>query len=91
MTKIIRAENRHIFDGKAQNCNRCPIALALLEVTGLPFKVLENRILISRNEFFDYADIKTIPLPYSARYFVTDFDGGSKVYPFEFAIEWPFD
>jgi hypothetical protein len=82
---LVRVEELDIRAGRRENCEGCPLALAIHRALGYPVyvagedvgectgdpKVLGSRLAV---------------LPARARRFVKDFDAGRKVRPFEFRL-----
>ena len=73
----------HIARGERGQCSSCPLALAVLDATGLTPSVSLRRVLIpgmSGDWIF---------LPDKAIRFRERFDDGKKVTPFSFTLEVP--
>lgn len=79
----VRVLKRHIEAGEPATCDRCPIALALNEATGLHWEVGEYKAIAK--ELSCYFDV-----PVEARFFVEDFDRGETVEPFSFEMPEPY-
>ncbi len=76
----IYVRRRHIEGGKRLDCEMCPIALAIKEITGKYTKVLTAIARVSAAPPF--------ALPHSARRFIQRFDSGEPVKPFMFVLKY---
>lgn len=85
----IRVTGQHIIDGKVEDCQKCPIALALLEQANMP----GARAEVSESELNLYAPDGTYSAvtPQAAREFILAFDECRGVRPFEFGVSWNFE
>ena len=75
----VKVNNDHIQYGVKRNCEKCPIALALQDE--FPYHAIEvgdDGVTIGA----DYYD-----LPEIAQDFISDFDDGMSVQPFEFMLD----
>lgn len=85
----IRVLEDHIMRGEAENCEKCPIALALLDQLTGPVEFIE----VSEAEITVHlpgGDYYTADAPAEAASFISLFDHGQDVRPFEFAVAWSF-
>lgn len=80
-----------IAEGEKYKCERCPVALGIIRVVRpVPPQVLMAGAFAA--VLWDKARGKavwSVELPPSAQQFITDFDHGSPVAPFEFDLEVP--
>lgn len=74
----IKVTEEHIAKGRRGCCERCPVALAIREMT--PCESVRVSSVILR-----IADTH-VALPWHAGVFVTDYDQGRPVQPFEFEL-----
>lgn len=71
----------HIDNGTTQDCERCPIALAVLDCISNP-----GTVAVDSDEIqLDYQDHHAVyDMPTKAMNFIADFDAGYHVQPFTF-------
>ena len=74
---VVRVLKRHIDKGAVDNCNRCPIALAIRERSGKSVSVRAYDVSVGDDEYV---------LPETASNFIFAFDSGKAVRPFKFTI-----
>lgn len=81
----IHVRPHHIAAGKREDCEACPIALALTEATG------RQGWEVGDSQAWLWAPmvLRHYPLPDVATRFVHDFDAGRPVRPFSFEVEGP--
>lgn len=84
MIKTINVTQKHIDKGLRNNCQACPVALALREQT--PYV---NCMLDSSSIFWGDKDATYSKVPYNVKTFIHNFDGIFGVEPFSFNIEMP--
>ncbi len=82
---LVKVTQKHIDEGKRADCYTCPIALAILDIDPKPVNVQVKysyvMIYIEKNGKY-----KQYELPWEAREFISKFDNGKKVEPFEFEL-----
>jgi hypothetical protein len=76
---LIKVTRDHIMRGVRVSVSGCPIGLAIQETTGFTYEV-------SHCHAHRSGDITVVRLPPSAKRFISDFDGGWEVSPFEFEL-----
>jgi hypothetical protein len=83
MKKRIRVTNRAIINGDRHSQTECPIALAMRSLFrhGEWLRVRDDEVRIG-----DLHCYHCIPLPKSAKIFISRFDEGNPVKPFSFTI-----
>ena len=82
----IRVTREDIDNGEAGDCDRCPVALALLRHTNADEVTVGNcgvDIFHDSGLVVDYG----VDLPEVARDFIKKFDTGRDVEPFEFEVD----
>ena len=88
MTTIVVVTTEHIERGEPENCERCPVALAIMDAlpaAGVP-EVGPSQISFRVSDY-QWADIG---LPPEAIDFIETFDGGTDdVEPFSFELDYP--
>lgn len=77
----ISVTQEHIGEGSMRNPYHCPIALAC-KSTGLVIKAVKSTQIV-------LPEWGHIPLPRSAKRFISKFDNGKPVKPFNFVLEIP--
>ena len=83
--KQISVTQKHINEGVRQKSKYCPISLALQEAFPDECSVTvggDDTTFVSAS-----MGVRDIVLPDVARKFISEFDSGSKVAPFKFAID----
>ena len=77
---IIEVTEQHIRHGTRNNCEHCPIALAVNETFNI------NTAVVSGEDFAigEGINFKEYSLPQEARDFIRQFDDGDEVQPFTF-------
>lgn len=84
---VIRVQNRHISAGLGATPQSCAVALALFEQLNIREACVGARYFwLKDREGYMTGDI---PLPDSAQRFISKFDDGQDVKPFEFRVEVP--
>ena len=78
----IKVEQEHIDKGKMNECERCPIALAIMSVTGCWAHVRHYAVDLDT----DHGTMWCL-LPKEAIRFIKKFDKGLPVDPFSFDID----
>lgn len=90
--KTIRVTAEHIEEGIPQDCEDCPIALAIVEQWDGPINhhdiAVDNREVLVIQRHRGGQRSFTAQLPPEAMRFVQSFDDGYQVEPFEFTVEW---
>lgn len=83
---VIRVNPEHIDAGEPDNCEKCPIALAVLEQFGdkLAWIEVSEAEISLHTPGTEYA----ADPPAEAVEFITRFDNCDPVQPFEFTVEW---
>lgn len=79
MKTLIKVKRKHIQQGIAGSCKRCPIASALAE------QFETSAIWV--NDKYVQVNFVSFKLPRSASRFVCRFDDGKKVKPFNFFLK----
>lgn len=81
----VQVRQEHIDGAKPRTCTKCPIALAIKDLTGYPM-VDVNNIVVT---WWDPVELKfkMLYLPISAQQFIRAFDSDQAVLPFEFELE----
>ena len=79
----VKAEGRHIEHGKQCQCYACPIALAVCEAAGTERASVDGSCI----QWRESDGWKVGATPEKARQFITAFDNGDPVQPFEFELE----
>ena len=79
-TQVISVKKKHIKNGEPENCETCPVALALREA-GV------NSLLVGSERFFNNTYSTIASAPRSVQRFVASFDAGRKVKPFNFKLK----
>ncbi len=74
---------RHIDHGEAKNCGKCPLALAIEEVIGVPCEVGPDSVFVFRPERAHQRGLLCGP----AQNFVYRFDHGMSVEPIVFPLD----
>lgn len=78
----IQVTQNHISKGKKYSYSNCPIALALKEILPKSYNIsISAKYLLLKTP-----EKKAIHLPYSAIFFIRNFDGGFFVEPLEFEL-----
>jgi len=81
--RTICVTQEHIDRGQRADCDRCPIALAVLDALGNP----EGSSFIQVSLWNVFAGRDTVfRLPGAAREFISDFDNRRNVRPFRFTL-----
>lgn len=80
MRKLIKVTRQDIYSGRRGSSSSCPIALAL-------DRSFNQNGVISVDGNFAQVNLVSSKLPRSASRFVTQFDDGKKVKPFNFFWE----
>lgn len=78
----IKVEQRHINAGCRHRCKECPVALAILEATGVEVAVYPISGVYFGNQV-------VVGIPWEVSHFIGEFDHGLPVQPFEFVLDWP--
>lgn len=76
----IKVTQEHIDLGERKLCSECPVALAVIEATGIACEVEPDEIRFKGRYF---------QLPPAACRFISEFDCGAPVQPFEFELPIP--
>jgi hypothetical protein len=91
MNKIkIEVKKRHIEAGIEGNCYECPVALAVLEQTGLEAQINYGKIALYKpvdDGAVVSSHVGSVDMPSSVKSFVKKFDGDKKVKPFNFILD----
>lgn len=82
----IHVLRRHIDEGLKSDCNRCPVALALHEHTGLPHVSAGPTALIASSTLGNFAEFYA-QTPQIVRKFMAEFDNGEVIAPFNFTVK----
>lgn len=83
----VSVTKKHIYNGQRNNCESCPIALAIIDVTGCDsIYVYEETVYYSYVEDDGRRRGFTYNLSKSAKRFVSDFDDGKDVKPVVFKL-----
>lgn len=89
-TTLVRVTREHIANGVIRDCERCPIALALIDALGDLFTpgswvdVEMGMVMFCRAG----EETWTAWTPDVAATFIEDFDHGDDVAPLEFTLTW---
>jgi hypothetical protein len=76
----VEVKQEHIDAGKRSDCFHCPVAIAIQEATGKPWRVQFRKM---------WTETELISVPEKAKRFIYDFDHGLKPQPFAFDVELP--
>ena len=74
-----------ISSGATQDCEKCPIALAISRAVGMDVKVGRWSCFLPVRDKGE--DVTMVNLPAAATRFITNFDGLWHVEPFEFELD----
>jgi hypothetical protein len=85
LTTVVRVTADHIKYGEVQDCEKCPIALAVLDAISNPAQVDVNQDIITL--WLPGATWVADP-PHVAKSFIEDFDNCATVAPFDFTLTW---
>lgn len=78
---IIKVEQKHIDKGERDNCDKCPIALAMKDAG-----FHKPMVRLTSLHWFENEKAKKVISPDCCIFFVGRFDIGDHVEPFEFQI-----
>jgi len=83
----INVTAEHIENGVRENCERCPVALAIMDAfPGASGIYVESRVFSISRDGYRRDEIK---LPREASEFIWDFDASKTVQPFSFELDYP--
>jgi hypothetical protein len=85
---IINVTQKHIDEGTRNNCDTCPVALALNEATERTWIVGSDSAAYKGN-FAGFGWSDDIKLPLEARRFIARVDSKRSVLPFSFELDIP--
>ena len=81
---------RHIAAGVREDCENCPIALAILEsIPGIGYVAVGPGTCTIGADGRDTGTGTDVDLPESALNFIWDFDDGGHPKPFTFTLDYP--
>lgn len=83
---VIEVTQEDINNGKRGNCRKCPVALACMRsMPGFVVDVSTREIFIQHTSEHI---VKSVPMSYTVRDFVVNFDSHGYVEPFSFVLEF---
>lgn len=84
----VKVTQEHINKGERISCSRCPVALAIADITNVVVSVTTTcfyRLKKTRQDRFHLR--KKVDMPLEVRKFVRRFDSYQPVEPFEFDLD----
>jgi len=89
-TVVVEVTAEDIEKGEKEECERCPIACALLRSAGTARAFVDGSEMAAGDWEGMFPEIaQRVPMPPDAAEFVADFDEGRIVEPFTFTVELP--
>jgi hypothetical protein len=79
----VQVTQRHIDKGEKNDCNYCPVGIAMRESTGCYVVVTQQAAAFTHDKYGTFAE----KMPKSVERFIERYDRGESVKPFQFRLK----